>query len=126
MSGKYNFCFPHDFKFTENDLKIIEIQMLEQMDDFLSKLRYLRSRTIDALKGGIAFLFQGDLSQDMFEDLFKHKYNISNYVFFHFPEKSHHVFYHERIVSIPVRSMPWPGHDDSWDNAYRAIDLDLL
>jgi hypothetical protein len=132
MAGKYQFLFTHDFSFTSNDQYQCELEMMEQMETFCSKYSYLRERTLAALRSQkrIAFLSSSHLSQEHFNEIdqvLRQVYGLLDYVLFHCPfyDSNYYPIYHENIIAIPVLYQPWPGHDLSWDNVYRAIDFDV-
>jgi hypothetical protein len=129
---KYGFFFPHEFFFTSRAFQSCEMEMKQQMPGFISKYRYLRKRTLDALasRSRVALLLEDNISREQFErldDVLTRQYRIEDYTLFCFPNVAIEatVFSHARMVSSPIVYLPWPGHEPSWSEAFWKIDLDL-
>ncbi len=134
MAEKYKYFFPHDFHFSAAQNKAsCEKEMHEMMPDFTSKYQFLQNRTLGALRSNspLAFLLGDEITKPQFlklDALLRDKFEIKDYVLFNFPRaraSKEAPYFHERLVTIPVEFLPWPGHAESWANAFRALDLDF-
>lgn len=130
-ANEYGLLFPHDFVFTSKNRETCEAEIQEQMGEFLAKYEFLSSRTIKAISDSskLALLCNSAVSKEQYERLealIINQFGKNEFTIFSFPDHkiaANQIFFGSRLITIGVSAIPWPGHIESWSNAFQAIDL---